>query len=201
MKNKKILFLSLGLLLVVTTLVVSIAAWLTDTVATDDTTFTIGDISYTLGGDFIEDGIIVPGQELIDGDPVVPFTLTNNSTVTSELRVRVEVKLNETDFTDLNSIFTTNGFSGGNFVFATGWIKDDLNNHWYYKGADLNTPIIPASNQKITLLSTLKLDGSKVGNSYSMGTINIKFTFEAKQSDYVTWEELTTINFSTGLAA
>ena len=199
MKNKKIVFLSLGLLLIVTTLVISISAWLTDVDETPDTTFTIGDVEYTIVGDFIADGIVVPGQELIDGN----LSLTNSSTVTSELRVRVIVTRKEgladaAVVADLSSILTTDGSSGGNFVFAPGWEKHlSETNAWYYKPS--GNPVIPNSGQSITVLSTLKFDGSKVGNSFSNNVFTIKFIFEAKQAEHVTWSELATYSFSSGL--
>lgn len=210
MKNKKIILMSLGLLLIVATLVVSISSWLTDTKQTPDTTFSVGDVKYTIVSDFIADGIIVPGQELIanTSEVAVPIKLTNSSTVTTHLRVRVIVTKKEKGAVDpapivedLNSIFTTSTESGGNFVLATNWKKHVTeSNTWYYEVV-AGDPIIPAGTQTLDVVSSLKLDGSKVGNNYVNDVITIKFIFEAKQSKYVTWEELATatIDFSTGL--
>lgn len=208
MKNKKILFMSLGLLLIVSTLVVSISAWLTDTKQTPDTTFSVGDVKYTIVSDFIADGIIVPGQELIanTNEVTVPISLTNSSTVNSELRVRVIVTKKEFGgadpapvVTDLDSMFKTS--INGSFVLDSGWIKHATEtNTWYYE-VDTGDPVIPAGTQSFNVLSSLKLDGAKVGNDYVNDILTIKFIFEAKQAKYVTWDELAsaTIDFSTGL--
>lgn len=216
MKNKKIILLGFGLLLVVTTLVVSIAAWLTDVDETPNTTFTIGNVEYSIVGDFIADGIIVPGQQLITTTEVsqgvneVVIKLTNKSTVNSKIRLRIEVKVDDeaiTTLAGLSSIFTT-GNPGGGFALPTDWkqnLVEELT--WYYGAAvsgvdanDLGAIILP-STKVIPVLNSLKLDGSKVGNDYAKKGLTIKFIFEAKQADYVTWEQLATasINFSTGI--
>src|SRR5690554_1984789 len=104
MKNKKIIFLSLGLLLIVTTLVISIAAWLTDTdQAGNNTTFTVGKVEYTFTGAFDDSDPIVPGAELVD----TPFELINSSTVSSEIRVTIKVesqKSGEDEFIEENPV-------------------------------------------------------------------------------------------------
>lgn len=215
MKNKKIILLGFGLLLVVTTLVVSIAAWLTDVDDTLDTTFTIGNVEYSIVGDFIADGIIVPGQQLItttevsQGENEVVIKLTNSSTVNSKIRLRIEVKVDNvaiTTLAGLSSIFTT-GNPGGGFALPTAWKQNLEELTWYYGEAqagsdadDLGAIISPSINE-IPVLNSLKLDGSKVGNAYATKGLTIKFIFEAKQADYVTWEQLGTasINFSTGI--
>src|SRR5690606_30346684 len=94
MNNKKIIFLSLGLLLIVTTLVISIAAWLTDTEDTSPAIFTIGEIKYEFGGElktFTPLEPIVPGQELVK----TTIKLNNQSTVTSQIRVKITVIVND----------------------------------------------------------------------------------------------------------
>ncbi|MFA7435342.1 MAG: hypothetical protein WC006_03135, partial [Bacilli bacterium] len=79
-----------------------------------------------------------------------------------------------------------------------GWEKHESEtNAWYYKPS--GNPVIPNSGQTITVLSTLKFDGSKVGNSFSNNVFTIKFIFEAKQAEHVTWSELAEYSFSSGL--
>ena len=211
MKNRKIIFLSLGLLLIVTTLVISISAWLTDTDEIDGSTFTVGDVSYTLNGNFIPSAIVVPGQPLLAEE----FTLTNNSTVSSELRILVDYTFRKEDANNpgtwidvevssglngLLSISETPQESGG-FSLHIDW-KENLEGqpagYWYYSPSSGTE--IPAESQNIPILSNLMLDGSKVGNTYSKHRLYIKFTFQAKQKEYVTWENLGSIDFSTGLA-
>lgn len=204
MKNKKIIFLSLGLLLIVTTLVVSISAWLTDTDSTPETVFTIGDVEYELTGSFIGNTApIVPGQQLIAeaSGAVEPFKLTNSSTVKSEVRILVTLVVKDSSDTiislGLSDLFTTTGASGGGFALDTGWVFDT--GYYYYK-PDSESVVLPTTTTPFSFLSSLMLDGSKVGNAYSNYTITITLTFQAKQAEYVTWSDLGSINFTTGLA-
>lgn len=198
MKNKKIVFLSLGLLLIVTTLVVSIAAWLTDTGTTGDTTFTVGDVSYTLSGGFKETSPIVPGHELVTTE----FALTNSSTVDSELRVKVDVTRKQgsnepAEITDFSSIFSTEGIKpGAHFSLAEGWTLNAGDNYWYYSIAE--SSVIAPNDQVISLLQTLMFDGYKVGNEYANDVFNFKLTFQAKQADYIDWSDLGTVDFELG---
>ena len=209
MKNKKIVFLSLGLLLIVTTLVISISAWLTDTADTGETTFTVGDVSYTLNGGFIPSQIVVPGQELLND----PLTLTNASTVSSELRIKVEYtfkKESESTSGTWEDVVVTDGLSdllltsdapAGGFSLSSDW-EENLNGQpegfWYY--SPTGGTVVTAGTQTIPILADLMLDGNKVGNNYSKHQLNILITIQAKQSEYVNWSTLGSINFSTGLA-
>lgn len=213
MKNKKIILLGLGLLLVVTTLVVSIAAWLTDIDETPYTTFTIGQVKYEIVSDFIEGGTIVPGQQLIanSNEEPVAIRLTNSSTVNSKVRVHIKVYFGGTLITNqsgLDAIFTTGGLNEG-FSLDSGWVRDGDSTTWYYGAAapgvgvesvDLGAIIDPTTTS-IPVLSSLKLDGSKVGNDDATKSLTIKFIFEAKQADYVSWSEFASafIDFESGL--
>ncbi|MFA7131533.1 MAG: hypothetical protein WC167_06880, partial [Bacilli bacterium] len=84
----------------------------------------------------------------------------------------------------------------------------DVSDDYYYYRGDIS-PVtedevekykIPANNQELSVLTSLKLDGSKVGNDFRLLELTIEMVFEAKQSDFVTWQQLGTINFTTGLA-
>lgn len=198
MKNKKIIFLSLGLLLIVTTLVISIAAWLTDTdQAGNDTTFTVGKVEYTFTGAFIDDSDpIVPGAELVD----TSFGLTNSSTVSSEIRVTIKVesqKFGEVEYTEEDpvDIFPIDDLDD---LFDANWNYNA--GYWYYENGSLNpNSVLPPNTHPTTLLTSLKLDGSYIGNSYQNALIKITFTFQAKQADYVTWEDLGSVDFTLGI--
>ena len=178
MKKKSIvILLELLLLAVVGVTTTIISAWLTDTDTTGEKTFTVGEVSFTLTGD-IKTGVVVPGEELV----TTAFSLSNASTITTELRVKMDVFQGETDSTNL-------------FIFSpdSSWEKDE-DGYYYYDGS------IATDTTTIVFLSSLKLDGSKVGNDYASDVFTITFTFEAKQKDYVTWEELGSTSFETGLA-
>ncbi len=200
MKNKKMIglfLIVLAALVLITTYTIS--AWLTDTKTTGKTTFTIGQVVYTWSGslkEFDENEHIVPGQELVDE----PFALTNDSTVSSELRFKFTSTINaDPEITDAREYLLT--------AFDEDWYYNASDDYYYYRG-DI-TPVtedevekykISADNQELSVLTSLKLDGSKVGNEFRLLNLTIEMVFEAKQSDYVTWQQLGTINFSTGLA-
>lgn len=193
MFKKKIIFLSVGILFVVATLVVAIAAWLTDTASTDETEFTIGDVTFVFDGSLIEtNDPIVPGQQLVTEGGI---KLLNESTVSTELRVLVTVTVDGSPVTDLSSIFTT-GSIGDGFSLASGWTLNG-DGYWYYSVS--GSSVITTSVEEIALLSSLKLDGSKVGNDYATKPLTIQFTFQAKQAEYVTWAELGEIDFDLGI--
>ena len=198
MKNKKIIFLSLGLLLIVTTLVISIAAWLTDTdQAGNDTTFTVGKVEYTFTGEFIDDSHpIVPGAELVK----TSFRLINLSTVSSEIRVTIKVeskKSGEDEYTEENPVYIF-PIAKLDDLFDANWNYND--GYWYYENDSLDpNSVLPPNTHPTTLLTSLKLDGSYIGNSYQNALIKITFTFQAKQADYVTWEDLGSVDFTLGI--
>lgn len=194
-KGKKIILLS-GLLLILVSLTISfMAAWLTDTKETEETTFTVGKVEFTWSGEMINSPV-VPGQNLVN----TSYTLTNSSNVKSELRVKITItsSLLETDATDYVIL-----------TLGNGWIKD--NDYWYYQGSDTEEIIeddvtkykIAPTLTSIEVVKSIILDGTKVGNTFSETTFNVQLMFEAKQSDYVTWEQLGTANidFSKGISS
>lgn len=200
MKNKKLigLFLIMLVALVLVT-TYTISAWLTDTDTTGETSFTIGQVVYQWKGALIEvaEGEhVVPGQELVEEE----FILNNASTVSSELRFKFTSTINAVpEITDAREYLLT--------AFDEDWYYNASDDYYYYRG-DI-TPVtedevvkykISADNQELSVLTSLKLDGSKVGNEFRLLNLTIEMVFEAKQSDYVTWQQLGTINFTTGLA-
>lgn len=193
MKKGKIIILSVLLLALVALTSTLIAAWLTDTKTTPPTEFTVGDVKFQWVSPTWATGPIVPGQDLIpdSGTPDMNrLYLTNTSTVKTQLRVKV------------TAIVTLSGQSTGtdaidllyNFSLMDGWTFNQSENTWYY-----NSVINPQTS--VDVINTLVLDGAKVGNTYSQATLKVSFLFEAKQAEYVTWEQLGQIDFETGLAA
>ena len=85
---------------------------------------------------------------------------------------------------------------------AQGWKTDEqyIQKFALYAVEEMEKYKIPAGNQELSVLTSLKLDGSKVGNDFRLLNLTIEMVFEAKQSDYVTWQQLGTIHFSTELA-
>lgn len=198
-KSTKVILLSSLLLIFVGLTVTFIASWLTDTSETDEVTFKVGNVTFAWSGEMIpaEDNDIlipiVPGQNLVK----TTFNLNNSSTVSTELRVKIIV---------------TSVFLGGDatdyvlLTLGTGWVND--NGYWYYRGTDTSqisedgvTKYKIASTIKtITVLPGVALNGNNVGNTFKDDIFTIQLLFEAKQSDYVTWEYLgtTNIDFNKG---
>ena len=194
MKNKKMIglfLIVLAALVLITTYTIS--AWLTDTDTTGETSFTIGQVVYQWEGALIEAAEgehVVPGQELVEEE----FILTNASTVSSELRLKFTSTIKAVpEITDAREYLLT--------AFDEDWYYNASDDYYYYCG-DI-TPVtedevekykISADNQELSVLTSLKLDGSKVGNEFRLLNLTIKW-FSNKQSDYVTWQQLGTIIF------
>ena len=181
MRNKKLLLL-IGILLIAVvgfgTLLVR--AWLTDTDETGPIELTVGDVRFTLTGSLVESPI-VPGQELVKE----AFVLKNNSNVDTQIRVKVTVT-SEVDGEDTSDLYS---------ITMDGWIQVD---GYYYYGD--TTGVVTTSTSSISLIDSLSLNGAKVGNTHATKKFTFKFLFEAKQADHVEWDDMGTIDFSTGLA-
>lgn len=188
MKKSKVIILSVLLFAMLALTSKLIAAWLTDTKSTSSTTFTVGDVKFSWNGATISaDAPIVPGQNLIGSK----FYLANASTVDAELRVEIIAAYTlagSSDEVDALELFK-------DLSLMDGW---ELNSDgkWYYDAT------ITPDDEMIDVIDTLVLDGLKVGNLFANASFTVQFVFEAKQKDFVTWEELgeAKINFGTGLA-
>lgn len=192
--NKKVILL-LGALLVVaaSALGLLIRAWLTDEEATPDKVVTVGDVEFAWAGDInpVED-YVVPGQNLV----TTPFTLTNASTVATELRVKIEVVYGAGDTNGIDLVDIT-------FGEALGWVYNETDGYHYYQGTNATLESgkykIAAGTQTLNFVSSIVLDGSQVGNDFTNTAFTFTFTFQAKQNDYIAWSEMGSIDFETGL--
>jgi len=187
--KRSVLGIILSFLAILATLVVVVFALFIDTKNTPKITFKSGKVVYSLQGSTVS-GYVVPGQNLIDQ----AFTLTNESTIDSQLRFKILIILNDetlelTDERIINDIETNIG-SEFELISADGY---------YYFGG-IEGVVRKTNNTPITIVSELILDGAFVKNEYADKVVKISFVFEAKQADHVTWEVLGTedIDFSTG---
>lgn len=191
--KKKIILLSVLFLGIVALSVSMIRAWLTDTNTTGPVNMTVGNVKFTFTGALIsteENEWIIPGQNIVD----TAFQITNASNIGTELRLKLDITY-DTD-TDATSLMVFN-------LDTNKWVLDG--DYYYFRDAMIvdstsqsGKYIIPSGTQVIPILSNISLDGSKVDNAFSGKTFTITITFEAKQSDYVTWEELGSIALETG---
>lgn len=165
-------------------------AWLTST-GSDTQTVTVGEVEYTFDKDLTSAGTVVPGQPLISEE----LTFTNSSTVLSQLRFTITLTTTATEdkLTVSNLVFKD---ADGNTVATfTNWVKDG--DYYYYGGTDveIDTDTSPAT----TFLKYLCFDGETVGNKHAGQVVTITITFQAKQAEYVSWTDLATYSFETGL--
>ncbi|MDD4000563.1 MAG: hypothetical protein PHX62_06700 [Bacilli bacterium] len=190
MKKRRIIILIVLLLAMAGITSAFISAWLTDTDTTGPTTFTVGDVEYTWVPGTLAESPIVPGQDLITGT----YSLTNTSNVNSELRVKIYATytLDGTETAeDALDLFET-------ISLMTGWTLNETDGKWYYTVTGDNPTTITPSITSINVIDELVLDGAKVGNLYTKATFAFTFEFEAKQKDYVEWEDLGVANFDFG---
>lgn len=169
--------------------------WFADVIDLNDGTISVGDLRYSETGAFITDNqILQPGQELLD----TAITLTNTSPIESQMRVKISyTKI--TRPVDVLVIETVNYSDTDDHlavVFDSTFVYSS--DYWYYNATDA---VISANSGLIEMISSIYYDGEFTGIDYSEQTVSITVTIEVKQSDNVTWSELTSYDFSTGYPA
>lgn len=185
MNKKKLIILIFGLVLALGLTTTGILAWLTDTKTTTDVTFKVGEVKYIWQQGATKQTPVVPGENVI----TTPFGLSNESTVKSELRMVISIK-------DSNNVDVSDEVI---LTLSTGWILD--NGYYYYRvgeAQDGKYPIL-VETTNISVLTGMALNGAVVGNDHVNKVYTVSISFQAKQADYVTWENLGSINFTTGL--
>ena len=195
--NKKILILLITFLLTALTLITSTFAWITSLNRSGNIIFVTGEVKYVLTGSLEEYNLIIPETPLIEDQP---YVLTNQSSIDSELRIKILYQFSEDDklenlkeedwliFDEASTNDTpTNKLAGklnseGTFSYSDGF--------WYYS-KDNNSTILAGDEVQITILEELYANGLACGNNEcSKKNLYIKLIFQAKQKNYVTWEEL-----------
>ncbi len=200
MKNRKNLLLVVLLLVVVAVATASTYAWLTDTGNAAGGTYTIGDVKYTISAPTNASGVVVPGQ------PLSGPTITNASNVASNLRVKFSVSVNVTNASNVNAstAWTIGTVDTDHLLLTlntTNWVKH-TDGYYYYgsvnddKVATGNEDIATTKTEIEALFTSLVINGKVVGNDYSGAVVTITVTYEAKQAEYVQWNELTSQSFS-----
>jgi hypothetical protein len=200
MNKKLIVVLMISLIALLGASVGVTYAWLTST-GSDKIEYTVGDVSYTITGKVDASTIIVPGQNLTSS-----FEIKNNSNVYTNLRVSVSTSMQGWTIGKAGTAQTPN--TTDHILVAAnaeGWELVTENNVMYFYYGQKEDSVakiedLPPYKAPPTFpFSEFKLNGYKVGNEYSGKTITITITFYAKQADYVTWENLGSFSFETGL--
>ena len=186
MKKKRLWILIIGLASAVGLVTGGILAWLTDTKTTPTQTFTVGDVTYDWTAGAFVTGPVVPGQNVI----ATPYNLTKTSNVDSELRLEITITYGAS--IDATSLVV--------YTLDSNWDLETDDYYYYRAVAEVagKYPIAPSTN--VNVITGLSLDGGLVGNDFSGVEFTVTITFYAKQSNYVTWAQLGSINFTTGLA-
>lgn len=185
MKKKKLIVLCMGLILALALTTTGILAWLTDTKSTPEFTLTVGEVKYQWNTGTTKTTPVVPGENIVTS----PYKLSNQSTVTSEIRMTYTITNQDNE--DVSNLVT--------ITFASNWVL--VNGIYYYQAGstvDGKYPILPTTTE-INVITGIKLNGALVGNEHANQIYTFTFTFQAKQNDFVTWENLGSIDFTTGL--
>jgi hypothetical protein len=202
MNKKLIVFLVVCIVVLLGTATGISFAWLTST-GSGTIEYTVGDVSYTVTGEVAQNTTIVPGQNLENS-----FKITNNSNVPTNLRVSISVDVKGWTIGKVGTATSPN--TKDHIVVSantTGWelvTENDVMYFYYGKkddsGANGVEDLAAGVSPTTFPFNEFKLNGYVVGNADSGKTIKITITFYAKQADYVTWAELGSFDFTTGLA-
>ena len=135
-----------------------------------------------------------PDLELLDEN----ITVTNSSTIASQMRIKIEY----TKATNQSGTIVTSDVLYANSVdddlsvtIDSAFVHNSTDDYWYYQDT---TGVIAADSGLINIITSIDYDANEAGNDYAGITITITVTVEVKQSDNVTWTELTSYDFSTG---
>ncbi len=203
MNKKLIIFLVVCIVVLLGAATGITFAWLTST-GSKTIEYTVGDVSYTVTGEVAPNTIIVPGQNLTNS-----FTITNNSNVATNLRVSISVEVEGANWT-IGQVGTDTEPNKTNHIVVsantTGWELVPENNvmYFYYgkkadSGANGAEDLAAGVSPTTFPFTDFKVNGNVVGNESSGKKVEITVTFYAKQADYVTWAEMGSISFETGL--
>ena len=210
MKNKALVIslFSLVVTLVVLAMIAITYAWFSKQLTITNNTYAVGEILYaeTL---LPEESIwisstapIVPNQDLIANDLI----LDNQSTIPSQLRL--QITYSKYDIDHLVEPYTAY-YSGINdhivvsmpseFVFSDdSGIGTETSFYWYYIDDEFD---IIADSGLITFITSLYYSGDYASIDYANKPVAITITIQVKQANNVTWNDLTSYNFETGLPA
>ena len=183
--KKSIIILIFAVLIMVS----STFAWVNYVLNLPPGSASVGEIDYTINGNFIAaNDPIYPGKNLVDQG----FALNNESTIDTELRLKISYT-RIIDSVVTNGVIYTNDVSDHLIVdFAISFVYGD-DDFWYYQD---QTTFFPEG--LVTIIDTITYDGDYVSNNYSEENITISVLIQVKQAENVTWQDLSTHDFSTG---
>jgi hypothetical protein len=185
MKKSKLLILFMVMCLSIVSIAAVTYGWFVSVKRTGSVYFKTGEVKYVMTNDsfnnnFIKKSYIVPGEELLSSDIYV----INQSTISSNLRIKVIVEVNGTEY------IVDDTYQYINAVFETGWVYKE--SCWYYNGTE---GVIESTrvDTPINLIKKLNLNGNEFGTTIESKKVKITLHFQGKQSNYATWEDLGSI--------
>lgn len=188
--KKKLTYAILIVILMITASIAVVFAWFVDTKNTNSITIRSGKVVYQFQGSMAS-GLVVPGQNLV----ATTYQITNQSTVNSQLRVKVTIKLDnvEVQYDAADDRVTVNLGLGTSFT-------KKADGYYYYNGTDNDEILLSTYTTPITIVDSIVLNGNEVRSDYSNKQVQIIITIQAKQADFVDWQTLIdeNINFQTG---
>lgn len=170
-------------------------AWLTQE-ENKEINYTVGDVNYTITTTESLD-LVVPGQDI---KPAI--TIKNTSNIKTNLRVVVALTVEDAGENAVNDWKIGNTADCHiQITPLTGW-ELNADGSLYYGTKAAPTEIEASTDVVSNVFDSIKLNGALVGNDHSGYKISIAITYQVKQAEYVTWEEMGTANidFSSGLA-
>lgn len=169
----------------------AVFAYFNNIARTDSVVFSSGKVRFVWQGSFLEHDLVVPSLELVDSEE--PLELRNESTVPTELRLRIVGVSSLIGDQDIEYLF--------DIVLDEGWVLDGA--YYYYQGDETDSISEPGKfiisvNQGsiIPVISSLQVDGYNVRNEHSGETISILLYFQAKQSQHIDWTTLGSLQFT-----
>ena len=160
-------------------------------------------------------GLMVPGRDLISG-----VTLTNKSTIDTDVRMRIEYTIwtgtDSQNATSTTAIYATNAAINGaanvdaatdqyinlkiaestSFSAVTVTAPESQKGVWWANTATVPAVTLDGNNVPVPTVmaapfTALSYDGIKTGNVFANRPVTIKITLQAKQREHVEWSEIT----------
>lgn len=186
--------LTLGLIFMFSSLIYAFYTFTSETsnlvIETANLDFEINQNDFDVG--FIDKELIVPGDELINSPNVV--NIVNKSTISSCLRLIIRIKIDDITYylSDVD-----NEIIG---VMSNGWTYDTTDECWYYLGVNgsISPPTDIDNPTKINILESLRINGNYFGNSIASKNVEVTIIFQAKQHDFVSWQNIGELNKNLG---
>jgi len=196
MKNKALMLslFSLGVTLVALAMVAITYGWFSKQLTITSNTVSVGEILYVKSGSWISPtDPIVPNTDLIAED----FILDNQSSIPSQMRVIITYT-KYASIEDVTGSVTTYSNVDDHILVTMAAEFTYSSGYWYYTATDYS---IAAESGPITIVSSLYYSGDFASIDYASKNVAITITIQVKQANNVTWNDLTSYNFETGLPA